>query len=196
MAEKSSGPSTATIALIVALATPVVLFLLFWLVGSGSGTATAKLPNVQGKGLQWAQTQSKDAGFDTVKTHDALGRDRHWSDDKEWMVCFQDPQAGVRPKKTIVKLGVVKTDETCPSGDQGRYVPAGAKMPDLVNRTAFMARKILGSDASLRFLDRSNGDTVTRDLGDWKVCEQAPAPGERFDGVPVTTLVVHFEDHC
>jgi hypothetical protein len=196
MPDKSNGPSTATIVLIAVLATPVVLVVIFWLVGSGSADAHSNLPDVHAKGLQWAKAQTKDAGFDKIQTHDALGRNRRWHDDKDWMVCFEDPRPGAQPAKTEVKLGVVKTDETCPSADQGRYEPAGTVMPDLVNRTAYMTNKILGDNASVRFMNRTSGDEVNHDLGDWRICAQSPKPGERFDGLPVTTLVVPYEKRC
>jgi hypothetical protein len=196
MPDKSSGPSTATIVLIAVLATPVLLVLIFWLVGSGSADARSNLPDVTGKGLQWATAQTKDAGFGTVKTHDALGRNRHWRDDKEWMVCFEDPRPGAEPAKTAVQLGVVKTNEVCPNADQGRYEPATTKMPDLTNRTAYMTTKILGDNASIRFINRANGSDVGHSLGDWRVCKQSPQAGDRFDGVPVTTLVIPYEKRC
>jgi hypothetical protein len=193
---KSDGPSTATIVLIAVLVTPVVLIVIFWLVGSGSAVAKANLPDVRGKGLQWAQSQTKDAGFGNVETHDALGRNRRWSDDKEWQVCFEDPRPGSQPSTAHVQFGVVKIAERCPTTDQGRYVRAVTTMPNLVNRTAYMTTKILGDNASVRFVDRGDGDDVTRDLGDWRICGQAPQPGQRFDGVPVTTLVVPYEKKC
>jgi hypothetical protein len=196
MPDKSNGPSTATIVLIAVLATPVVLVVIFWLVGSGSADAKSNLPDVRAKGLQWAVAQTKDAGFGDVQTHDALGRNRRWSRDKEWMVCFEDPQPGAHPAKTTVELGVVKTSETCPTADQGIYESATTIMPDLTNRTAYMTSKILGPDASIRFLNRANGDDVSHSLGDWRVCAQSPKTGQRFDGVPVTTLVVPYENRC
>jgi len=183
--------------LIAVLATPVVLVVIFWLIGSGgSADAKSSLPDVRGKGLQWAKSQTHDAGFDEIKTHDALGRDRRWHADKDWMVCFEDPRPGSQSAKTTVQLGVVKIAETCPTTDQGRYVKAVKTMPNLLNRTAYITTKILGDDASIRFIDRSDGDEVKNSLGDWRVCGQAPKPGERFEGVPVTTLVVPYEKHC
>ncbi|HST82540.1 MAG TPA: hypothetical protein VLL08_12465 [Kineosporiaceae bacterium] len=196
MAEvKSTGPSTGTIILIAVLATPVVLVVIFWLIGSGSADAKSNLPDLHSKGLQWAMSESKNAGFGEIETHDALGRDRRWRDDKEWMVCFQDPAAGSHPEGTVVRLGVVKTEERCPSSDQGRYDRATTQMPNLVNRTAYMTTQILGPNASIRFL-KKDGDEVTHGLGDWRVCGQTPKTGQRFDGLPVTTIVVPYEDGC
>jgi hypothetical protein len=197
MADTSSnGPSAATIALVGLLATPIVLFLVFWLVGgSGGSGSTHDLPNVQAKGLQWAKAEVKKAGFDSIESYDSLGRDRSWRDDRDWMVCFETPAPGGQPGNTTVKLGVIKTSERCPATDQGVYARAMATMPDLRDRTAFVASKILGPDASVRYIDKGGGD-VTRGLGDWRVCSQLPKAGDRFDGLPVTTTVVRYEEKC
>lgn len=96
MAGDRTGPSTPTIVLIAVLATPVVLILIFWLIGTGGGDSAAaksNLPNLVGKGLEWAKDKADTSGFGDVETHDALGRDRRWSDDKDWVVCFQTPSA-------------------------------------------------------------------------------------------------------
>lgn len=199
MAGDRTGPSTPTIVLIAVLATPVVLILIFWLIGSGGGdTAAAKsdLPPLVGKGLEWAKDRADKAGFDDVETHDALGRDRRWSDDKEWVVCFQTPAAGAVEENVKVEIGAVQIDEKCPSSDQALFKPASAEMPDLKNRTAYMAREILGDKASIRFIDREDGDDVDGNLGDWRVCSQEPRAGEAFDGVPVSMLVVEYEQRC
>jgi beta-lactam-binding protein with PASTA domain len=196
MADSRSGPSTATIALIALIATPVVLFIIFWLVGSGSASASSNLPDLRGKGLAWAKAESKNAGFGRVSSHDALGRDRGWHDDKDWMVCFEAPAPGSRKAGTKVELGVVKIEERCPSTDQAIYKPAVTTMPDLTGKTAFIASKILGKNASVKYLDKSNGHNVGHGLGDWRVCSQAPQPGQTFNGVPVTTLVVPYDDRC
>lgn len=185
--------------LIAVLATPVVLILIFWLIGSSGGdsaSAQSTLPNLVGKGLEWAKNEADDAGFGNVETHDALGRDRRWSDDKEWVVCFQTPEAGSQDEDADVELGVVKIDETCPSSDQAVYKQATTEMPNLKNRTAYMASQILGENASVRFIAREDGDEVDGNLGDWRVCSQEPKAGETFDGVPVTALVVPYEERC
>jgi hypothetical protein len=201
MADANSGLNRSTIVLIAVLATPVVLVLIFWLAGSGGGgggtaKASSNLPDLRSKGLQWAQAQAKDAGFGATQTHDALGRNRRWHDDKEWVVCFETPGPGAVADGTKIKLGVVKLDERCPSKDQALYDKAGVQMPDLTNRTAYMTSQILGNNASVRYLERSNGNEVKRGLGDWRVCAQTPKAGERFDGVPVTTLVVPYAKRC
>ncbi len=177
MAGERTGPSTPTIVLIAVLATPVVLILIFWMIGSGgSDTAAAKadLPNLVGKGLEWAKDKADTSGFGDVETHDALGRDRRWSDDKDWVVCFQTPAAGSADKDAKVELGAVKIDEKCPSSDQALYKVATTEMPDLKNRTAYMAGQILGEKASVRFIDKEDGDDVDGNLGDWRVCSQEP----------------------
>jgi hypothetical protein len=165
------------------------------LLGNPTANAKANLPDVRGKGLRWALTQAQSAGFSKIGSYDALGRDRHWREDRDWKVCFEVPPAGSVAQNHAIDLGVVLTTERCPSSDQARYDPAGATMPNLYNRTAFITTKILGDNASVRFLDRSSGQ-VTNSLGDWKVCSQFPQPGARFDGVPVTAQVVRFTEHC
>ncbi|GLY14096.1 hypothetical protein LWF15_34390 [Kineosporia rhizophila] len=199
MAGERTGPSTPTIVLIAVLATPVVLILIFWLIGSGGGdtaAAKAELPNLVGKGLEWAKDKADASGFDDVETHDALGRDRRWSDDKDWVVCFQTPGAGSQDPEKPVELGAVQIDEKCPSSDQALYKKATTEMPDLKNRTAYMASEILGDNASVRFIDREDGDEVDGNLGDYRVCSQEPKAGETFDGVPVSMLVVEYEERC
>ena len=198
MAGERTGPSTPTIVLIAVLATPVVLILIFWLIGSGGDTAAAKsnLPNLVGKGLEWAKDKADTSGFDDVETHDALGRDRRWSDDKDWVVCFQTPAPGSQEENVKVELGAVQIDENCPSTDQALYKAATTQMPDLKNRTAYMAGEILGDNASVRFIDTEDGDEVDGNLGDWRVCSQEPRAGETFDGVPVSMLVVPYEKRC
>jgi hypothetical protein len=197
---RSSGPSGATIALVGLLATPIVLFLVFWLVGSsgGSSGAAKTLPEVRPKGLQWARAEIKDAGFNKPEAYDSLGRDRSWRNDREWKVCFETPRAGRQPGNSAVKLGVVKVVESCPppDQDQGVYEPAVKTMPDLTDRTAFVTSKILGPNASVRYIDRTDNSEVTRGLGDWRVCSQSPGVGERFDGLPVTVKVVRYEARC
>jgi beta-lactam-binding protein with PASTA domain len=198
MAGERTGPSTPTIVLIAVLATPVVLILIFWLIGSGGGdnaqAKTIPMPNLVGKGLEWAKDKAKTNGH--VETHDALGRDRHWSDDKDWVVCFQDPAAGTKTdKKTKIQLAAVKLDEKCPGADQALYKRASTEMPNLKNRTGYMASKILGDKASVLYI-APDGDEVNGNLGDWRVCSQQPKSGQAFDGVPVTLLVVDYEDRC
>lgn len=95
-----------------------------------------------------------------------------------------------------VELGAVQIDERCPSTDQALYKVATTEMPDLKNRTAYMASQILGEKASVRFFDPEDGDEVDGNLGDWRVCSQTPKAGAAFDGVPVSMSVVKYEDRC
>ncbi len=194
MAETRSGPSTATIALIALIATPVVLFIIFWLAGSGSASATSTMPDVRFQGVAWAKATAKDAGFGNVDTHDALGRDRGISD-KDWMVCFQKPSAGVK-KSQQVEIGAVKIGETCPATDQDTYQQAGVTMPDLRGKTAFIESKTLGKNASVKYQNTENGDFITHSLGDYWVCQTHPAGGEVFNGRPVMTWVVPYGHRC
>jgi hypothetical protein len=192
----SSGPGKATMALIAVLALPVVLVLVFLFVGSVRSSQASSLPDLHTKGLKWAQARAGTEGFGDVGTHDALGRDRGQRDAKSWMVCFQVPPAGQHTRKTQVELGVVQVSEKCPTKDQGRINPAGALMPPLIDRTAYMATVSLGDNASVRFIDVATKDTVTHNLGDYRICAQEPAAGAAWDGVPVKAAVVPYEQDC
>jgi beta-lactam-binding protein with PASTA domain len=183
-------------ALIVILGLPVVLVGIFVVVGNIRDGQASALPDLRTKGLQWAKARGEDAGFSTVNTHDALGRNRGNRDAKSWQVCFQSPTAGNHPRKTPVELGVVRVTETCPTTDQWQIAPATSTMPDLINRTAFIASKALGDDASIRYVDVASRREISRDLGDFRVCAQEPAAGEPFDGVPVKAAVVPYDDDC
>jgi hypothetical protein len=192
----SSGPTKASIALITILGLPVVLVLLFLVVGRIQSGQSSTLPDLRTKGLKWAQTRSQEAGFSTVTTHDALGRDRSPRDAKAWKVCFQVPEPGDHARKTDVQLGVVRVSETCPTTDQGRIQKATATMPNLVNRTAYMVTVSLGEDASVRFISAASQREITSDLGDYRICSQEPKPNEPFDGVPVKAVVVPYSANC
>ncbi len=164
------------------------------------------MPAVVGQGQAYALAQLRSAGYDDIDSHDAWGRDRD-SDDKEWEVCFQSPEAGSNPRNTKVELGVVLVEEACPRamGDQGVARPMGTSdlMPDLTQpwpRTAFMVREDFGKKASLIFYDTHDEDPRTRrvehDLGDWAVCTQDVPAGEPWRGRPLVLTVTRFGTRC
>jgi hypothetical protein len=194
--EELSGPTRATVALIVVLALPVVLVLMFLIVGRVRAGQEATLPQLETKGLKWAEARANTAGFDNVTSHDALGRDRGQRDTKSWQVCFMRPGSGKHTRNTEIELGVVRLSEKCPSSDQGRIERAGAIMPNLLGRTAYMARVALGDDASIRFVDVVSQSAIDHNLGDYRICTQEPAAGEPWDGVPVKAAVVPYNDDC
>lgn len=193
---EQSGPTRATWALIIVLALPVVLVLIFLIVGRVRGSQESTLPRLETKGLKWAEARAGIAGFENVETHDALGRNRGQRDTKSWMVCFQLPSPGTYAHRTVVELGVVRLSERCPSTDQGRINRAGAVMPNLLGRTAYIARVALGDDASIRFVDVVSRREIDSNLGDYRICTQEPAAGEPWDGVPVKSAVVPYHDDC
>ena len=74
------------------------------------------LPDLVGHGLQNAQDTAQAAGFDNLKSHDALGS-RHQIWDRDWKVCTQTPAPGSHDTGATVDFGAVKTDEQCPADD-------------------------------------------------------------------------------
>lgn len=160
-----------------------------------SSAPSQALPALIGKGLQYAVDQARSAGFTDLVTHDVSGRVRTQLLFRDWKVCFQNPPAGVHPTSVRVDFGVVKLAETCPPADQGLpTLTAGALMPDLRRRSARFAAEVLGSNASISYKKPSGGDALVLVDSNWQVCDQSPAPGQPYAGVPVTLTVVKYSD--
>ncbi len=194
--QQPSGTSPATRALIIVLALPVILVIMFVVVGRVHGSQQSTLLDGHYKGLKWAEARASSAGFDNIKSHDALGRDRGQRQPKDWQVCFQQPAPGEYAHRSQVEYGVVRLDENCPSTDQGRIDAAGAVMPNLFGRTGYMASVAFGDDASVRYVDVVNEEEISRSLGDYRICAQQPAAGQPWDGLPVKLAVVPYNDNC
>lgn len=156
------------------------------------------LPELVGRGLQNAQDTAQQAGYQRLVSHDALGRGRHQILDREWQVCFQEPPPGTAPTSVTVDLGAVRLDETCPPADRAESTPGPAAdtMPDLVGTSVAVARDSLGRGASIRFVDATGADRTVIVATNWQVCAQQPAPGEPFNGAPVTLTVATFTEPC
>lgn len=166
---------------------------------SGAGHASSgSLPNLVGRGLQYAQDTAQAAGFFNLTSHDALGRGRHQILDRDWKVCFQNPAPGTIQTNSTVDFGVVKLDESCPGADQKRTEPgsAGALMPNLIGKSAAVAERSLGSNASISFKDATGAGRSVLVASNWKVCAQEPAPAQPYGGFPVTLTVVKFTESC
>jgi hypothetical protein len=166
--------------------------------GPSAKQSAAMLPNLVGKGLQVAQDRSQAAGFRKLSSHDSLGRARHQILDRDWRVCFQRPAAGRRPSSTTVDFGVVRLDERCPGTDQGaaKVKKATVVMPDLGGKSGAIAIAALGGNASITWRDGTGAGRWVLIPSNWRVCAQAPKPGRRFDGSPVTLVVVKFKEKC
>jgi hypothetical protein len=167
--------------------------------GSGattSGSTVARqLPGGVGKGLKFAVDAADKAGFRTFSTHDSSGRMRAQVLYTDWQVCFQTPSGGEHPTSTKVDFGVVKVGESCPAADQGLITTkAGATMPDLRGRSARYASDVLGGNASVRYVKKSGSDAYVLVDSNWEICEQTPAPGEPYAGVPVKLVVAKYSD--
>ncbi len=170
--------------------------------GQGSGThetAAGTLPNLVGKGLQFAQDTAQAAGFKHLTSHDALGRGRAQILDRDWQVCDQSPAAGSHPVTTKVDFGVVHLDETCPAaGAVDATVPTiGATMPNLTGRSVKVARSVFGDNASITLHDATGKERVAIVESNWKICSTSPAAGRPYSlGNPVTLNIVKFEEAC
>ncbi len=164
---------------------------------AGTPPKNGTLPNLVGKGLQSAQDTAQAAGFYTLKSHDALGRDRHQILDRDWKVCTQTPAPGTRSTDATVDLGAVKTDESCPRQDAGTSTPkAGATMPNFHGKAVSAARDALPSDTSLTVDDASGQGRIIIIESNWQVCSQTPAAGAKLTGQPVSFKAVKFGESC
>lgn len=73
------------------------------------------MPNLVGENLQEAQDELQSLGSYLMDQIDATGDGRWQLVDRNWYVCRQKPAAGKKVSlAAIVKLYVVKLDETCP----------------------------------------------------------------------------------
>ncbi|MET9700498.1 hypothetical protein ABZY31_26770 [Streptomyces sp. NPDC006529] len=161
-----------------------------------AATKAAALPNLVGKGLQTAQDEAQAAGFYTLKSHDALGRDRRQALDRNWKVCSQTPAAAASvDTRTTVDFGTVKLEETCPATDAPGPKPAGDTMPNFVGRGMKAVRGALPSNASITVKDAVQSRVVLQE-SNWKVCTQDPKPGAALTGRPVSFTVAKIEETC
>ncbi|MFE9664819.1 hypothetical protein [Streptomyces sp. NPDC005955] len=156
---------------------------------------TAKLPDMKGKGLQSAQDQAREAGFDRLSSHDALGRGRLQAMDRNWKVCGQTPKPGTHATKTKVRFATVKLDEKCPAKD-GALQETRSTLPDFVGKSVRAVRQSLDSSTSISVNDASGEDRLVIVESNWKVCRQKPKAGTDFDGQPVSLDAVKFGERC
>ncbi|KLL09896.1 MULTISPECIES: hypothetical protein [Protofrankia] len=161
--------------------------------------ATGTLPNLIGKGLQYAQDTAQTAGFTNLTSHDALGRGREQILDRQWQVCDQSPAAGPHPVTVRVDFGVVHLDETCPrAGEADTALPRiGPTMPDLAGRSLKVVRAAFGDNASVTVHDATGADRIAIVESNWKICSTVPATGRPYSrGTPVTLNIAKFEESC
>ncbi|MEU9304971.1 hypothetical protein [Streptomyces sp. NPDC048269] len=156
----------------------------------------ATLPNFVGKGLQTAQDEAQAAGFYTLKSHDALGRDRLQALDRNWKVCSQTPAAGASiDTSTAIDFGAVKLEEICPAAEAPAPKPAGDTMPNFVGQGMKAVRGALPANASITVKDAVQSRMVLQE-SNWKVCTQDPKAGVTLNGQPVAFTVAKTEETC
>ena len=96
------------------------------LVGCGSATPSATVPNVVGQALDAAKSVLVTAGFPT-ESQDLL-RGRNPLLDSDWTVCTQTPgPVAAAAAGSTVDLGVVKKAGTCPGAGAAVAPSSGAR---------------------------------------------------------------------
>ncbi|MEU3032608.1 PASTA domain-containing protein [Streptomyces incarnatus] len=168
---------------------------------SKSGTSAHAAPkavrNFVGMGLQSAQDAAQADGFYSLKSHDALGRDRMQALDRNWKVCSQNVAPGRSvPTRTTLDFGAVKLAESCPGTDQKEPTVQGGRMPDFKGKSVKAARAALDSGTSITVKDASAAGRWVLVESNWQVCGQTPAAGSALRGQPVTFTAVKFGESC
>ncbi|CAL9653468.1 hypothetical protein SUDANB140_06709 [Streptomyces sp. enrichment culture] len=155
------------------------------------------VPDFVGMGLQSAQDKAQEAGFHSLTSHDALGRERMQAFDRNWQVCSQNVEAGSsRPTDVGLDFGAVKLEEDCPAKDEKPPAVEGGRMPDFAGKAVKAARSALDSGVSLTVEDALPDDRWVLIESNWKVCAQEPSAGAPLDGQPVTLKAVKFGESC
>ncbi|UGQ12329.1 hypothetical protein LO772_01575 [Yinghuangia sp. ASG 101] len=164
-----------------------------------SRAAAPVLPLFVGQGLQTAQDTAQAAGYFHLASTDALGRDRMQILGREWQVCFQDPAPGPVAEDATITFGVVRVDETCPANPvpvETTSADQGDPVPNVVGKSANVARDAFPRSASVSVRDVSGTGRMVLVRSNWLVCGQTPAPGTPYTGQPVTLDVVKFGETC
>ena len=165
--------------------------------GKSASAAPKAVRNFVGMGLQSAQDAAQADGFFSLKSHDALGRDRMQALDRNWKVCSQNVAAGRSvPTRTTLDFGAVKLAESCPGTDQKEPTVRGGRMPDFKGKSVKAARAALDSGTSLTVKDASADGRWILVESNWKVCTQTPAAGSALRGQPVAFTAVKFGESC
>ncbi|NUU21058.1 MAG: hypothetical protein HOV68_06010 [Streptomycetaceae bacterium] len=157
------------------------------------------MPSFVGQGLQTAQDGAQEAGYFNLASSDSLGRGRMQILDRDWQVCFQDPAPGHASTDTKVTFGVVKIEENCPPAPISSDVPSASNnnpTPNVIGKSANVARAAFPSNASVRSQDVSGSGRAVLVESNWQVCTQTPAGGSPYNGQPVLLGVVKFGESC
>ncbi|MFF8589920.1 hypothetical protein ACF061_00530 [Streptomyces sp. NPDC015220] len=162
-----------------------------------AGAVSKTVQNFVGMGLQSAQDAAQADGFYSLKSHDALGRDRMQAFDRNWKVCSQNVAVGKSvPTDTTLDFGAVKLEESCPSKDEKEPTVSGGRMPDFEGKSVKAARAALDSGTSFTVKDASSDSRWILVESNWQVCSQTPAAGASLNGQPVALTAVKFGETC
>ncbi|MDI2126004.1 hypothetical protein [Yinghuangia seranimata] len=155
------------------------------------------VPDVVGRDLQKARDAVWSSGYHFIKTHDALGRGRTQLLLSNWQVCDQTPGPGKADKETTVRLGVVRTNEHCPTEPVPTTAPTAPDgiMPDVVGRSVNVVRDALRGIAKVDADDlRGNRPIIVENH--WRVCTQNPPAGAPLPNDKVRLGAVKFDEKC
>jgi hypothetical protein len=125
--------------MVVVVVVVVVVLAAATLVGCGSATPSATVPNVMGQALDAAKSVLVTAGF-PAESQDLL-RGRNPLLDSDWTVCTQTPgPVAAAAAGSTVDLGVVKKAETCPDADAAAAPTSAARTRAAAAPTTHAAR--------------------------------------------------------
>src|SRR6476620_2958680 len=134
------------------------------LVGCGSATPIATVPDVVGQDLDAAKNVLVTAGF-PAESQDLL-RDRNPLLDSDWTVCTQTPgPVAAAAAGSTVDLGVVKKAETCPDADAAVAPSSAARTRAAAVPTTHAARAAAEPRPAPTAKSRSAGPTGSNGSG-------------------------------
>ncbi|WP_199881120.1 hypothetical protein [Streptomyces kebangsaanensis] len=128
-----------------------------------------------GAGLRSTQDAARKRGFHFLKPHDAPGRDRTQTLDRNRKVRGQDITAGrTAPTNTTLDFGAVKPAGTCPPEDEKPPSPTGAKMPDFKGESVKSPHAALDSRTSATVNDASSAHHWVPIGRNWQFAPKPP----------------------
>ena len=169
-------------------ATIVVVLVTATLVGCGSATPTATVPDVVGQDLDAAKNVLVTAGF-PAESQDLL-RGRNPLLDSDWTVCTQTPgPVAAAVAGSTVDLGVVKKAETCPDADTVVAPGSGVRTRAAAVPTTHAARPSAEArPTSKAKAARSTGGNVPGGNGGTGAGAGAPVRSGAFCDPPATGI--------
>jgi len=168
-------------------ATMVAVLIAAALVGCGSATPSATVPNVVGQALDAAKSVLVTAGF-PAESQDLL-RGRNPLLDSDWTVCTQTPgPVAAAAAGSTVDLGVVKKAETCPDADAAVAPSSAARTRAAAVPTTHAARAAAEPRPAPTAKSRSAGPTGSNGSGGTGAGAGAPVRSGAFCDPPASGI--------